>query len=77
MDTPNTQWLFVVTDLNTAEINGTNDRKVAEEFSQSEDYIVIEVPTCKVLAAPPNTEGGDKVVDYQSIPEQTLYKLEG
>lgn len=70
---PNTQWQFIIIDLEGGDVKGTNDEKVANEFAQSEYSVVIERNTCKVREGFRDLSTAEP--NDINIPEQELYKF--
>lgn len=73
---PNRQWQYLIVDLSDCSVAGTDSAATAQEFTRSEDNIVIHVPSCTTLTPPvEELEGVDYVVTNDNIPEQQTYDL--
>lgn len=74
-NTPNQQWKYVIISIDGDEPRGTDELKVALEFSKSDECYVLEMATCKTMTTNIPNDGEDAVTEYDSIPEQKVYEF--
>lgn len=76
-DFPNTQWKWLVVDIEDGSVVGTDSDKAAAEFALSENNIVIERNTCQIYAGynAAVDDNGDYVPDVENVREQTTYSF--
>lgn len=70
---------WVVVDIDDGSVVGTNDDKVAAEFAQAENYIVIQREECAIYAGydVEKDANGDYEPRIESIREQRMYNFGG
>lgn len=74
----NRQFKYVIVQMAEGEIQGTDDKRVAQEWATNDENMVIEMATCQVIEPPLNIfkDGEDIVFNQRGIQEQTLYVFE-
>lgn len=77
-DFPNTQWKWLIVDIEDGSVQGTDSDKAAAEFALSDQNIVIERNTCQIYAGSNAMLdiNGDYVPEVENIREQTVYKFD-